>query len=126
MDDIEFFEPEEKYGPIKATVHRSGKLGFSQGAAKLIDFDANKMFKIGRKKSEISLNNDVLLMIPVQEKDDLTFTVSKAGEYYYLKTKRLLTQLNIDYRNENETISFDIEDVEEGEKIYYKLIRRRK
>lgn len=126
MDDIEYFEPEEKYGTTKATVHKSGKLGFSQGAAKLIDFETNKMFKIGRKKSEYGLNSDVLVMIPVQEKDDLTFTIGKAGEYYYLKTKRLLTQLNIDYRNESEVVSFEVEDVIENGKKYFKLIRRKK
>lgn len=126
MFEIEYFEPEEKYGSIKATVHRSGKLGFTQGAAKLIDFEANPMFKIGRKRSEAA-SNDILYMIPVKEKDDLTFTALKAGGYYYLKTKRLLTQIGIDYRNvEGESISFEIDEIVENGSKYYKLIRRKK
>jgi hypothetical protein len=124
--DMEFFEPEEKYGSIKATVHKSGKLGFSQGAAKLIDFEANKMFKIGRKKVDSGLNVDILYMIPVQHKDEMTFTALKAGGYYYLKTKRLLTQLGIDYRNESETVSFDIDEINDGANKYFKLVRRKK
>lgn len=127
MLDIEFFEPEDKYGSIKATVHRSGKLGFTQGAAKLIDFEANTMFKIGRKKTDTGSNSDILYMIPVKDKDDMTFTVLKAGGYYYLKTKRLLTQLGIDYRAaDGESVSFEIDEINENGNKYYKLIKRKK
>lgn len=125
--DIEFFEPEDKYGSIKATVHKSGKLGFTQGAAKLIDFESNTMFKIGRKKTDPGSNTDILYMIPVKEKDEMTFTALKAGGYYYLKTKRLLTQMGIDYRNvEGESISFEIDEITDNGSKYYKLIRRKK
>lgn len=124
--DLEFLAPEGKY-PAKATVHRSGKLGFSQGAHILVDFEKNKLFKIGRKKAESdATNNDVLIMLPVESEDELTFKVQSAGGYYYLKTKRLLNQLNIDYRNENETVTFDIDEVSEKGKKYYKLVRRKK
>jgi len=125
--DIEFLAPEGKYGPAKATVHKSGKLGFSLGASMLIDFEANKLFKIGRKKSEgDTTNSDVLIMLPVDAEDEMTFKAQSAGGYWYLKTKRLLNQLNIDYRNESETVSFDIDEVTEKGKKYFKLIRRKK
>jgi hypothetical protein len=128
LDIIEFFEPEDKYGSMKATVHKSGKLGFSAGAAKLINFEENKFFKIGRKKGDVDPSKDVLFMIPIPaaEKDDLTFAVLKAGQYYYVKIKRLLTQMNLDYRNEEESISFDVDEVIEGEKRYFKLVRKKK
>lgn len=124
--EIDFFEPEDKLGPIKATVHKSGKLGFSQGASKLIDFEKNKLFKIGRKKDANDSTNEVLYLIPVENEDELTFKVMRAGAYYSMKIKRLLSQMNIDYRNENETVSYDIDEVKEGDKRYFKLVRKKK
>src|SRR5688572_6296647 len=90
--DIEFFETEDGMGPAKATVHKSGRLGFSRAANKLIDFEKNKFFKIGRKKTEGEVATDVLYLIPVEEKekDEFTFSIIKAGGYFSLKTKRLL------------------------------------
>ncbi len=124
--EMDFFEPEDKLGPIKATVHRSGKLGFSLGAAKLIDFETNKLFKIGRKKDLNDAASEILYLIPVEIEDDLTFKVLRAGSYYSMKIKRLLSQMNIDYRNESETVSFDIDEVKENGKRYFKLIRKKK
>src|SRR5258708_7930514 len=120
--DIEFFEPEDSLGPIKATVHRTGKLGFSLGAGKLIDFETNKLFKIGRKKEAGDNGNDVLFMIPVETEDEFTFKVMKAGPYYSMKIKRLLGQLNIDYRKVGESVSFDVDEIKEpGKARYFKL-----
>lgn len=121
--DIEFFEPEDALGSIKATVHRTGKLGFSQGAGKLIDFEKNKLFKIGRKKDA---GDEILFMIPVEIEDEFTFKIMKAGPYYSLKIKRILGQLNIDYRTEGENVSFDIDEVKEDGKRYFKLVRKKK
>lgn len=121
--EFEFFEPEEKYGPIKATVHKSGKLGFSQGAAKLIDFETNPLFKIGRKKTEPGDQSEIY-MIPVQTEDEQTFKVLKAGGYYYLKVRRLLTQMGIDYRTEGESVSFEIDEMKKDGKTYFKLLRK--
>src|SRR5690606_39537721 len=94
--ELDFFEPEDKYGPIKATVHRSGRLGFSSGANQLINFEENRYFKIGKKQDgDDERHGLTLYMVPVNEKDEKTFEVLKAGAYFYLKTKRLLNQLNI-------------------------------
>jgi hypothetical protein len=37
-----------------------------------------------------------------------------------------LTQLGIDYRNESETVSFDIDEINDGANKYFKLVRRKK
>jgi hypothetical protein len=125
INSIEFFESEDGMGPAKATVHKSGKLGFSRAANKLIDFDANKFFKIGRKKAENGDKSDILYLIPVAEKDEFAFTIIKAGGYYSLKTKRLLNQLGIDYRNEDSSVIFDIDEVRDKERTYFKLTARK-
>ena len=126
FDNLEFFEPEEKYGNTKATVHQSGKLGFTAGAAKLINFESSRFYKIGRRKDGNQAGMEIIYLVPVPEKDDLTFQAYKAGEYWYLKTKRLLSQLGIDYRSKTQNISYDVEEVKDGEKRYFKLIRRLK
>jgi len=125
MSDFEFFEPEDRYGAVKATAHRSGRLGFSSGANKLIDFERTLYFRIGRKKSEKGqVDEPVLFLVPMDVEDDKTFKVLKAGKYFYLKTKRLLNQLNIDYKNES--VIYDIDEaVEEGRKVF-KLTRKRR
>jgi hypothetical protein len=122
--DLEFFEPEEKYGSTKATIHQSGKMGFSSGAAKLIDFENNSLFKIGRRRADNKPGFEILYLVPVAEKDDMTFQALRAGAYWYLKTKRLLSQLGIDYRNATETISYDVEEIKDNEKRYFKMIRK--
>jgi hypothetical protein len=126
LDELEFFETEDGLGPAKATVHKTGKLGFSKGANTLIDFDKNKYFKIGRKKEADDEKTDVLFLIPIEEskKDEFSFTVIKAGGYYSLKTKRLLNQLKIDYRSES--VIFEIDEGIDDESKYFKLTRRKK
>src|SRR5882724_3192495 len=121
--ELEYFEPET--GPIKATAHKSGKLGFTLSANKFLDFENNKLFKIGKKK-EADGSDDTLFMIPVATKDDFTFEVFKAGDYYYLKAKRLFKSLNIDYAHETESTSFEIDEVKENDKRYFKLVRKKK
>lgn len=123
LDEFEFFEAEDNLGPAKATVRRSGRLGFSRSAAKMIDFEVNKFFRIGRKKDG---GEDILFLIPVSEDDksDFTFGVFKAGGYYSMKTKRLLSQLGIEYRED--TVIFEIDEKIDAGKKYYKLTRRKK
>lgn len=125
LESLEFFDTDEHLGTVKASVHKTGRLGFSNGANKLIGFEEQKFFKLGRKIVEgIDSTYDTLYMIPVSEEDERTFKVVKAGVYYYLKTKRLLNQMGIDYKNES--VIFDIAEVIEGKERYFKLTRKKK
>lgn len=126
FNDLEFFETEDGLGPAKATVHSTGKLGFSTAASKLIDFETNRYFKIGRRKEA---GPEVLFMLPVPEeqKDEFTFQVYKAGGYYSMKTKRLMNQLGIDYREGVESVIFEVDQMSDGgDKKYYRLTKRKK
>lgn len=127
IDDIEFFESEDGRGPAKATVHKSGRLGFSSAANKLMALEVGKAFKIGRKKVDANDNGSVVLfMIPAAPNVENTFKVNKAGNYYSIKAKRLLNQLGIDYRDELESIIFDIDELGTGDNRYYRLTRKQK
>ncbi len=66
MENFEFFEPEDKYGSIKATVHSSGRLGFSTGAINYMQLSPEKMFKVARKKGNSDeLPGDIIYLLPV-------------------------------------------------------------
>lgn len=112
---IRFFKPRNVNKRIKLTVHRTGKLGFSKDASQLLNLEKNKFCKFGTNE-----NSDLLFVI-CKEGDNTTFSISKAGDYYYVNAKSLLKDLDIDYKDEN-TYIFDIEDIDKED--IYKLKKR--
>jgi hypothetical protein len=122
FEDVTFAEPDE--GPVKATVHKSGKLGFTRAANKVLGFENCKFFRIGRKREPDG--NEFLVMVPAKEGDDLAFQISKAGEYYYVRLRRLLKQMGVDYENEKEATTFDIFEEYEEDTKYFVLVKRKK
>jgi len=107
---------------VKATIQRSGKLGFSESAIKKLDLANKKGFIIG--KNEEDPNDENLYMVLVDEESADAFRLNKAGAYYYSNTKALFDSIGMDYQHK--TIIFDITQTEvehEGKKLY-KLIKR--
>ena len=124
MIKFKIIEPKELDGVAKLTVHLSGKLGLSASAAKLIDVLNNKycMFALDSEDK----NKDTIYLITSGTKSEKSFNISKAGDYYYIKGKSLLNDLNVDYSNNTNTIIFDIYPMEieyENSKVY-KLKKR--
>lgn len=119
MLELNFFTSSDKYGVIKATVHRTGKLGFSSGAAKYMELDKKSFFLIGT-----SGNDHSLYLVPTNEESDNSFKLVKAGEYYYIFIKNVLLDLKLDYKNES--IIYDISEEEYKEDNIFKLTRRKK
>ena len=103
--NIDFIKPKEINTVAKITIHKSGKMGFSRGASELLKLDVNKYAKFGFN----------------EESDDSTFSISKAGEYYYILAKSLLQEIGIDYTSKDTTI-FDIKRT--NEEYIYKLNKR--
>jgi len=99
--ELKFFNPSESTSIAKVTVHRSGKMGFSKGASDLLKIDELKYCKFG-------LNDEQQLFI-VMFGDDVegTFNIAKAGEYYYVTARGLLSDLGIDYKAKD-TVIFDL------------------
>jgi hypothetical protein len=129
--DIEFFRSTDKLGPIKATIQKSGRLGFSSGAIQLMRLDESKLFKVGRLKTGLRAelgpdpSEQDLLLIPSDREDSQTFRACKAGNYYYLKTRTIMGILGIDYKNERGII-FDIDELKNGARVYYRLTRKKR
>lgn len=120
LDGLEFFESSSKYGVVKATVHKTGKLGFSSGAKKFMKLEDVDYFNIGTNKNDPEDHN--LYLIPIEKETDRSFKVVKAGDYYYVTIKNVLRDLKIDYKKE--TVIFDIDEEEINGLRIFKLIRR--
>ncbi len=112
---LKIIKPKEPNAIAKITVHKTGKLGFSKGAMKILNLEQNKFSKFGYDEEE----NFFIIMC--EDSDDETFNVAKAGDYYYITAKSLLEDLEIDYKSDDTTI-FDIRKTEK-ENIY-KLNKR--
>ena len=121
MLELDLFDSSSKYGVIKASVHKTGKLGFSSGASKLMDLETVKYFNIGLNKADEE--DKSLYLVPIEEETDKSFKVVKAGEYYYVFIKNVLRELKIDYKNES--VIYDIDEISDEKNKYFRLTRRK-
>jgi hypothetical protein len=119
---LKFLIVEEIDKNIKATIHSSGKMGFTQGANKKMNLNEEK--KILFAKNEEESNDLDLYVIITRDDKEGALKINKAGKYYYVNTQALFDELGIDYKNKK--IMFDIIEIDyEGEKIF-KFLKREK
>ncbi|WP_330442287.1 hypothetical protein [Flavobacterium sp. C4GT6] len=117
--DAVFFEDASKGGGvIKATIHKTGKLGFSAAAQEFIGINENTYFLVGFNEE----NQDDFLYLVSSPENDKAFKVSKAGDYFYINLKYVFDKRGIDYKNE--TIIFDIKKETENDIEFYLLTKR--
>ena len=112
---LNFIKPKENIATAKLTVHKSGKIGLSKGAADLLQVEKLKFCKFGTNETS------EMFVVMFGDSDDETFNIAKAGAYYYISAKVLLKDIGIDYKS-NDTIIFDLEETE-NENVY-KMIKR--
>jgi hypothetical protein len=89
---------------LKATVHATGKLGFSEPTANALKITKGGGIKIGK-----DANGDFFLVY-CPEADEECFKIKKAGLYYYANTKGLFDDLGVDYKSY--TVIYDLVKVE--------------
>lgn len=117
---LEIIKPPDSAGLMKATIHVTGKLGFSIGAIKAMNIGDNNYIQIAQNSEDKEDNN--LYIFVTKKQSEKTMKINKAGNYYYVNTKALFDSLEIDYRKKK--VMFDIIEIEyEGERVF-KLIRR--
>lgn len=85
---------------IKATVQKTGKLGFGDGTRAALSLNEQTYVKI-----VIDEEAGTLYMCVLRAHDADAFQVRKSGSYYYLSTSRLFDSLNINYKSE--TVIYD-------------------
>ncbi|MCT3763019.1 hypothetical protein [Elizabethkingia anophelis] len=120
LDTIVFEDPNKVGGAIKATIHKSGKLGFSSGAEEFMKIVDNAFFKIGFNDN---IDDGNIYMVP-SEIGVGAFKISKAGQYYYINLKNVFDKRGIDYKNKS--YIYDIKKEKSDNTDYFILIKRKK
>lgn len=121
LDFIEFEDPNKVGGSIKATIHKTGKLGFSAGAEDFMNIKDDSFFKIGFNNS--TETDERIYMVP-SEKEDIAFKVSKAGMYYYINLKNIFDKRGIDYKSKS--YIYDIKKESSEGTDFFILTKRKK
>ncbi len=119
---IKFFNPDSLDKNLKATVHKSGKLGFTVDAARRLKLETNKSAAIGTNEDDPT--DDSLYVIIYNEVRSGAFRIAKAGQYYYINLKALFDALKINYKQES--VVYDIsEEPSLGDEMIFKFSRRK-
>lgn len=107
---IKFFNPKNLDRNLKATVHKSGKLGFTVDAANKMDLKPDKSAAVGVNEEDKS--DKSLYIIIYDDIQESTFKVAKAGDYYYLNLKNLFDTMKINYKNQSVVYDISEETIE--------------
>lgn len=118
---LNFIKITESGRNVKATVHSSGKLGFSGDAIRYYNINDGMYIAFATSEDE---NDKNLYAVFYDEYREGALKLKKAGHYYYANTKNMFDELGIDYRNIK--IIFDIIDTQTkyDERTVIKLIKR--
>ncbi len=119
---LKFFNPENLEKNLKATVHKTGKLGFTVESAKKMDLKPGKGAAIGINEEDETDQNLYVIIHP--NRTEGSFNVSKAGSYYYINTKALFDSLKIDYVKDS--VVYDISSQTINNQDLFVLKRREK
>ena len=103
---------------LKATIHSSGKLGFTEVTARELGFGDNSFVKFAQDNDD----KTILYLINNTSQDDEAFRVCKAGRYFYINTKIMFDSLDVDYKSK--TVIFDLVRVKVADGDVYKLNKR--
>ncbi len=87
---------------LKATIHASGRLGFTADTATALSLSPSSLAKFARDDED----EKSLYLIITDTPDEDAFKVIKAGAYYYLPTSLMFDSLGFDYKRFN--IMFDL------------------
>ena len=117
---LKFINSEETEHNAKATVHTTGKLGFSRGAIEFLNIKENKFILFAQNEDD--LNDPNLYAAVYKNKQEGVFRINKAGDYYYVNTKNLFDTLNVDYKNKK--FIYDLVKFEYEGKPFVKMMRR--
>jgi hypothetical protein len=120
LDIIQFEDPNKNNGVIKASIHKTGKLGFSSGAQEFMGIDENTFYKIGFNNNDPIDTN--IYIVPSQDQTN-AFKAAKAGMYFYINLKHVFDKRGYEY-NKGSNI-FDIKKENSNGLDYYILSKRK-
>ena len=105
---------------LKATVHASGKLGFSEVTAKELGLLDNEGHFV--QFAQDTEDPSVLYLINGTADDRDSFKVCKSGAYFYINAKLMFDLLGVDYINK--TIIYDMIKLHDEEGEVYRMTKR--
>ena len=88
---LTILKPSE-FSRLKATVQKSGKLGFTKNSANMLALDENVFAVIAKD----SVEN--LYIRFTNEESEETFPIRKSGDYLYINTTDLFLKMGIDFK----------------------------
>lgn len=107
---------------LKATIHSSGRLGFTADTADKLNLSGGVHVKFAKDDE----NENELFMVLVPEEDEDSFKIIKSGKYYYLPTTAMFQSFGYDFKKYN--IMFDLVRMSDYDEIVngkvYKLNKR--
>lgn len=120
FNSIQFEDPNKNNAVIKASIHKTGKLGFSSGAQEFMNINEESYFKIGFNNNDLTDQN--IYMVPC-EKSSEAFKASKAGMYFYINLKHVFDKRGLEYKKGSNI--YDIKKEVSNETTYYILSKRK-
>lgn len=93
----QIFDAKELTQKLKATVQRTGKLGFTSETLEALHIQQGTHIRI----AEDTESKRILWLGVLQQPADNAFPVNKAGDYYYVNTTKLFEKINLDFRKKN-------------------------
>jgi hypothetical protein len=107
---------------LKATIHASGRLGFTADTADKLSLSDKTFIKFAK---DDEAENELFLVI-VNEEDEDTFRVVQSGKYFYLPTTSMFQSFGYDFKKYN--FMFDMVRMKDYDEIVngkvYKLTKR--
>ena len=107
---------------LKATIHKSGRLGFTSDTARALNLTTQSYAKFAKDDED----NEQLYLVLVDNSDEDTFTFTKSGAYFYLPTTAMFQSFGYDFKKYN--FMFDLVRIEDLDAIaggqVYKLNKR--
>ena len=86
---------------LKATIQFSGRLGFTEETANVLDLSVGKFARFAQDDEK-----NTLYLIIIDEASEDAFQIRLSSGYYYVQTKMMFDMLGFDY--EHNTIMFDL------------------
>jgi hypothetical protein len=117
---LKFLKAEEPGRKAKATVHSTGKLGFSKEAVEYLGIKEGKSIQFAQdEENPDDLNLYAVVHLGTPEG---AFRINKAGHYFYLNTTNLFDSLKLDYKSKK--IIYDLVKIQYDGKPFIKMVRR--
>jgi hypothetical protein len=117
---LKFFHPDNLEKNIKATAHKTGKLGFTVDAAIKLGLGVEKSAGIAMNEEDPTDKSLYVIIYPTVKEG--AFKINKAGDYFYINTKTLFDNLKVDYVKDY--VVYDITEEMIDDQVIYKFNRR--